>query len=475
MKKSFFLLFVLIMTSSICFGQFRSKVEERFELTSIAFMLAGAPEYNQCGIRSYERDIRDWFGKYETDKSIEFMRKLNREHAIGHNAISSVAARLQIKDGIVALHPDYTLAYICKEVDTRWTEPLLAEYIAMLNRFYKKSRFAAFYSDHGELYRVAQERMDSLLGTEATDWFERFYGEALTEKVPNTYISLVNGSSNYSLGNGGVLIGLYDDESGLPNPNSYTLAPLLHEWGHHFTAPIIRKYWPQMEKAAERIAPSVEPAMNRIGYSGAWTMTVEWLNNLFANMYFKEHDPEFAASKTAMYMHLGFIWMDRSYDFMDHFYADRERYPHIEDFMPQIVAFFDYVAEQFDIIYRDFKASNPVITNIYPAPGSDITGFDRIEITFSHRMNGSWGVQRTGTGDERVEYLFDVMFDEIEWSEDGTRAYLLLDKDKIEPGTVYGLRLYPPGFCSSTHFPLDERCANLLFRTGPDRDICTEP
>ena len=53
MKKSFFLLFVLIMTSSICFGQFRSKVEERFELTSIAFMLAGAPEYNQCGIRSY--------------------------------------------------------------------------------------------------------------------------------------------------------------------------------------------------------------------------------------------------------------------------------------------------------------------------------------------------------------------------------------------------------------------------------------
>ena len=90
-------------------------------------------------------------------------------------------------------------------------------------------------------------------------------------------------------------------------------------------------------------------------------------------------------------------------------------------------------------------------------------------------MNGSWGVQRTGTGDERVEYLFDVMFDEIEWSEDGTRAYLLLDKDKIEPGTVYGLRLYPPGFCSSTHFPLDERCANLLFRTGPDRDICTEP
>ena len=287
MKKSFFLLFVLIMTSSICFGQFRSKVEERFELTSIAFMLAGAPEYNQCGIRSYERDIRDWFGKYETDKSIEFMRKLNREHAIGHNAISSVAARLQIKDGIVALHPDYTLAYICKEVDTRWTEPLLAEYIAMLNRFYKKSRFAAFYSDHGELYRVAQERMDSLLGTEATDWFERFYGEALTEKVPNTYISLVNGSSNYSLGKGGVLIGLYDDESGLPNPNSYTLAPLLHEWGHHFTAPIIRKYWPQMEKAAERIAPRVEPAMNRIGYSGAWTMTVEWLNNLFANMYFK--------------------------------------------------------------------------------------------------------------------------------------------------------------------------------------------
>ena len=38
--------------------QIQTKVDERFELTSIAFMLAGAPEYNQCGVRSYKQDIK---------------------------------------------------------------------------------------------------------------------------------------------------------------------------------------------------------------------------------------------------------------------------------------------------------------------------------------------------------------------------------------------------------------------------------
>lgn len=40
---------------------------------------------------------------------------------------------------------------------------------------------------------------------------------------------------------------------------------------------------------------------------------------------------------------------------MDNFYTYRDRYPNIKDFMPQLIAFFNYTASQFDIVYREYK------------------------------------------------------------------------------------------------------------------------
>ena len=54
MKRLIFFVFVFSFITGITCGQIQTKVDERFELTSIAFMLAGAPEYNQCGVRSWE-------------------------------------------------------------------------------------------------------------------------------------------------------------------------------------------------------------------------------------------------------------------------------------------------------------------------------------------------------------------------------------------------------------------------------------
>lgn len=464
MKKIVFLLLVLVSITNSCFGQIRAKVDERFELTSIAFMLAGAPEYCDCRISSYKQDIEDRLGKYRSSESIKFMRELNQSHEIGYNAITNVADLLQIKNGIISLQPQYDISKI-SERDSRWNESLMTKYIVMLNRFYKESKFKRFFSDHSKLYQVAEERMNTLLDGIATGWFEDFFGTSLEALSLEVYISLANGPNNYAVGNS-VLIGLYEDEEGLPNPNDSVTTPMLiHEWGHHFTNPIALDYWPQLEKAAEQIYPRVESVMNQFGYSGAQAMVIEWLNNLFSIMYYRETAPQYVPSKTAHSMFTGFIWIDRNVSFMADFYANRNLYPHIEEFMPQLVAFFDYVAQQFDIIYREYKNGYPFITNIYPAFGTDITGFDQIVITFSKPMLGSWGVQGTGTDDENVKGLYEVI-DEIVWSEDYMQAYLLLNKEKVEPNQIYGLRLFPSGFYSANYFPLDEMCANLLFNTG---------
>mgnify|MGYP001519921138 FL=1 len=205
-----------------------------------------------------------------------------------------------------------------------------------------------------------------MLARANTDWFENFFGRSLDGFSPEVYISLVNGASNYAMGNNSVLIGVFDDAEGLPNPTNYnTLPVLIHEWGHHFTNQIVFEYWTQMRDAAELIYPYVESAMNQAGYAGAETMTIEWLNNLFTIMYYRETTPEMVPMTTALIMQKGFIWIDRSVCFMDNFYTYRDRYPNIKDFMPQLIAFFNYTASQFDIVYREYKNSCPFITNIY--------------------------------------------------------------------------------------------------------------
>lgn len=196
------------------------------------------------------------------------MRELNQAHGIGYNAITNVADLLQIKNGIISLQPQYDMSDVF-ERDSRWNESLLTEFITMLNRFYDKSNFQKFYKNHQKLYKVAEERMDTLLARANTDWFENFFGRSLDGFSPEVYISLVNGASNYAMGNNSVLIGVFDDAEGLPNPTNYnTLPVLIHEWGHHFTNQIVFEYWTQMRDAAELIYPYVESAMNQAGYAG---------------------------------------------------------------------------------------------------------------------------------------------------------------------------------------------------------------
>lgn len=463
MKKIVSLLLILAAITHSCFGQIRAEVDERFELTSIAFMLAGAPEYNDCRITSYKKDMEDRFGKYRSTEPIAFMRELNRTHLIGYNALTTVADVLQIKNGKISLKPQYNLSDIC-ERDPRWSEPLLEKYIVMLNRFYKDSRFDRFFSDHRELYRQAEEGMNTLLDKTHTRWFEDFFGRPLEAISPEVYLSLVNGPNNYAMGESSVLIGVGEDRNGVPDPNNPgTRFTLIHEWGHHFTNPIVNHFWPRMENAAERIYPYLESAMNRLAYSGAKAMTIEWMNNLFALMYYRETAPERVPGEMSALLHRGFIWMDRSVDFMEYFYSNRERYPNIESFMPQIVGFFEYVAGQFDIIYREYKNGYPFITNVYPAWGTDISGFDQIEITFSRPMLGSWGF-KTSTDDENDKDL-PIRIEDVRWSEDMMKAYIPLDMNKIVPDTSYRLRL-SIGFRSTSNFPLDEKCTNLLFYTG---------
>lgn len=461
MKKTL-LLFLGVLMFQLGYTQIRSKVDERFELTSIAFALAGVPSYCQCTIPAYWKDINTDMTPYELTEPINFVRKLHQIHGINYDAVSTTAEMLEIKNGKIRLQSQYDISKI-SEIDSRWNEELFTKYIKMLNVFYKQSNFHQFFKKHKVLYDLAEQRMDVLLADTTMEWFEDFFGKPLDSNI-NIWISLCNGSNNYAMPNG-VLIGMAADDEGLPNLNNAgTEFMLIHEIGHHYTNPLFDTYWPQMEAAANKMYPYIKDRMTDIAYGSAQTTFGEWLNNLFVLMYIRETDtnPEKYKSSITPEIERGFIWMQHSVDFMGNFYTHRDRYPYIEDFMPQLTAFLNYTADHYDLVIQKYEARKPVITSVYPVVGSDITDVEEIVISFSEPMStGKWAFYGTGSDDVNVKYL---EISDVQWINDGRSVTLILNKELMKETGLYGIQLFPHGFTTLDNVWLNDRCKNLLFK-----------
>lgn len=458
---------IILIISALLYFQFSfaflpAKVDKRFELTSIMFALAGVPEYCQCAIPSYLQDIKTYFEPYEQTVPINYIRKLHQLHNIGYDAVSTIASMLEITNGEIQLQRQYAIHDI-EEYDSRWTSDLLTDYIFMLNQFYTESDFQNFWETHTELYNMYEKQMNVVLQSISDEWIKTFYGKQDASKL-QTYICLNNGPHNYAVRDG-ILIGVLPNRNG----NVEQLFTILHEVGHHYSNSLLKPYWPQMEDAANRMYPYIKDMMIKSSYANAQISLLEGINNLFTLMYFKEHDESNVMFRWHLknYTEKGFIWLPYAVKFMANFYADRQRYPCIRDFIPQLVAFINDMSSRYNIIIREFESRHPYIVNTYPSIGSDISDFNEIIISFSEPMNtDTYAFAGNGTenGDENVLQL-PIELENIKWLDDGQKLVLPLDKSKIEIDKLYGIQLYPRGFTSLDFYWLDNKSKNITYNT----------
>ena len=70
-KTHIALIFFILTPVMDCFGQLTCKVDERMELTSIVFRVAGIEEFTNDNIPEYAKAIDSWFGKYKSHKLID--------------------------------------------------------------------------------------------------------------------------------------------------------------------------------------------------------------------------------------------------------------------------------------------------------------------------------------------------------------------------------------------------------------------
>lgn len=450
---------LLLILSAILFGcltanaQISSHVDERFELTSISFRLAGIPEYSQCSIPAYAEAIDTYFKPYADSELTDYILELRENYGVAYDALPSVTALLEIKNGRVRLQPRYDISKI-SEVDSRWNKETLAKYLKLLDKFYRESDFRRFFDEHKEQYALTEKQLDACISEIKTEWFETFFGEPLDPHI-GVYVCLTNGPHNYAFDQG-ILIGASEAY------HIDTVYTVLHELCHHYTGPLFFAHLSEVEEAANKIFSVVWEEMRQRAYGTAKTTLLEWLNNLCVLMYYKEYLDRYGYVRvwTRINANNGFIWMPRSVEFMENFYEDRTSYPHIDDFMPQLALFLNYTANNMDVVQQEFERRHPYVTGVFPAVGSDISNEKEIRVRFSEPMRtdckGVWLI------DETIEIVPND-YDSSYWKDDRTFVIPILT-DSLAPNRIYGIKVSKTFFLSDKDYILD-RDTDLIFNT----------
>ncbi|MDR2956087.1 MAG: DUF4932 domain-containing protein [Prevotella sp.] len=459
MKRLILVIILIWSTTYVATAQLKSEVSECFELTSIVFRLADVQEYVNNQLPAYTKDIDNYFAKYKDHKLISFIKEIRNKHAIGYDAVSTATTFLEIKNGKVQIKSDVGKFQISQK-DNRWAEQDFKTFVGLLNDFYRKTKFRKFYTDHLDLYRIAEKRLDEVLKDFNIDWFRSLFREEVQN--PIVMVSLCNGPNNYALSipgekeRNGMVIGSGSDDKGLPYYHKNMIFIITHEFLHYYTNPLISNFWSHIEPDAQIIFPHVKEKMDKLAYGSAKTTMLEWFVNLLSIMYVRDN-PTGSLSIDYLisgHQNRGFIWMERSVAFMNYFLNNRGVFKTIDDYMPQIVGLINYTAANFEQILHEFNNRHPYVVEVFPAPGSTIKpDIDTITIRFSEPMHGAQGM--LPLNDQNILPIPRAAIPK--WGDEDKFTLLIpVDKSKFENGKTYGFKLNKKFFQSAKTYPIKE-------------------
>lgn len=442
------LLFILCCSSIIIRAQ--SRVDEKFELTSITFSLAGVPEYCQSKVPEYWDDVKKHFGPYSYTSQINFVRELNQIYGIGSIAVSYLTYFIEIRgDGIICLSQDYDSS----KLQYGWTEQLVNGYVHHLNIFYNTTGFHDFFLKHTELYKKAENAANKIIFSLKQTWFDNFFAPTYTS-IPDIDIvlSMINGPHNYAV-TSTIVIGVSFDNDNQFSLQTDTESIIIHELCHHYANNVFKENWNDFKQSAELIYPHISEQMKKIGYNNCYTVFLEWFTDVCKLQYLYEVQNPYFAAQLSFSERQGFIWMRRTQDFMENFHRNRTRFPYISDYIPQLTRFLKYTSQNIELIKFELSHSAPYIINIY----FDIEqNGQEIVLTFSEPMLGSYGFMGWPDGTNPIP------IDKCEWI-DECHFRITLNKCQTSKNIEYGIILNPASFLSKKYNMLNTNCTTLTF------------
>ncbi len=372
------------------------KVDERVEILSIVFRLAESEEYNSEVFKLYTDRIQMHYNSFKNHELIQFVKKMRKENGVGYDAVMSMAIHLDDQ-----LNP---LIEFTNEVpDTRWGKENSYKFVSLLKEFYQDSDSEKFFKENTKLYKEVSKRFLPIYKDLDIDWYKSFYG-----KEPNEEFLIVNG-----LGNGGgnyassvnfpidkrkvyAIMGTWKtDSTGMAMfPIKSYFPTLLHEFNHSFVNYLLDKNPKPFEESGTKIFNEVKDKMNNGGYYNWQTMLNEALVRAAVIKYMKDHNfaEEQISLEVSEQISRGFIWIEELVEELESYSSNREEYPTLESYVPNLIKAYKKYAKNLDYYVdrnEDLKARFVSISEFENGSQTVDPSLKQLTINFDKSFQGA--------------------------------------------------------------------------------------
>lgn len=286
-------LFSPLMTAPLTALEIRS--DERIELCSLVFFLAGAPEYSRCCLPSYLELVKKRFEPFRTHPLIPFVQKIRQEQGISYDAVMSAAVAFQ---SVATMTPLIDLETRIAEIDARWTPEHFSRFLVLLADFAGKSRFSVFFQEQRSFFTQTEETLRTIVKKDQLEsWFTKSFpgvdsGFVLIPAFLNGPLCYGPGlkidGKQYSFSILGVS---HVDANGAPSFSEGEIETVFHEFCHSHTNPLVDKHYPQLEEAAKKLFSFGEEEFSRQAYTEPRTVMIESLVRACTGAFMKEVFP----------------------------------------------------------------------------------------------------------------------------------------------------------------------------------------
>ncbi|MCL2074772.1 MAG: DUF4932 domain-containing protein [Marinilabiliaceae bacterium] len=439
MKKLAFLALFLVV-SSFFFAQkieLNAKVDERCELLSTVFRLAGAQEYVTQEIPIYVDSLDKYFEPYKDHEIVEYTKTFRENFGVGYDAPMGLAVHLQIVDGKISLIPNVKE----NSLDSRWNKDYLPRFIELLNDFYTTTQFRDFLVSQSDFVRKVEQTATEYFKKVDMEWYEKFYGEVPEGKF-NLIISLSNGSNNYGPKveylNGkedlySITICAIDSLDNSYFNDRWALPLIIHEFCHSFCNQLISENYDKIKKKADEFYKIKQDVFNRQAYGNSKTMLCEILVRASVIKYMADHYPTNPEKYFSNEKSNGFIWIEELYNSLLNYEQNRDKYPTLKSYMPEIVKVFNKLNPSKMVKEQEKLMPVMFIENIKNNAQDVDATTTQIIVKFNKKMNTRANGSTYGT--KGKEYFPEVIG--AKWNEETKTEWIL--EVKLEPNKEYSI------------------------------------
>lgn len=430
-------------------------VDERVELLSIVFRLAGNSEYNMNLLPGYSADIDKYFASYKDHPAVLLAKKVaEQQNGVGYDAVMAMAIHLTPPPALSPVIP------LTDQIpDPRWGKSNAMQFAEALRDFYRDTNFEKFFASHHAMYQLAESRFGVILKDLDLDWYKNFYGEAPRGHF-NVVLGVNNGGGNYGpkvvFPDGhqelyAIISCAAKDDSGNPTFDAYSLPTLIHEFNHSFVNPVIEDHKDDFA-TADQVYQPVADAMKSMAYGSSKIMVDESLVRAAVILYFESHDKKPAEVKEMIVGEEGngFVWMDELCDLLRQFESQRTVYPTFASFVPKIAAYYRSLAARIPQEIASFDQQCVHVTGMTPFPNHSTdadSAAKEIVLTFDKPLvPGNYSMNYGPDGKDH-------------WPITGNPEFLAGNTSiklhvELKPNCTYGVLLTGRAFRSPDGYPL---------------------